>query len=674
MIQRGRRCVSQRDSAGDGCRRNMESHAVRKHVLLLHWVRRLQRWRGEHVAHECTDGRQRERRRSSVCRRCDHRRRRHRRDVRAARDRQIWRLLVAVSPRVVLLQRLVVHELVVADLALVVVGHVLGVSALDVRAQTGEVRERVAAMLADVRPLPHVLVDVVLERVLEVIRLHAVRALKFPVYCPLEIRRSRQRWHHRRRRDAGGDKGGRRRGALVELCQRGVRRRHEAVRELAVIDERGGHRGQTHGRELGEQRRWWRHHRGDSRWHCFSSGDVDLPFDDRHVRSHVLQIVVLVDELRRSWRWYRDGGGLFGHIPSLFCQFMLVTTSLLHGCVRLDLRWSAVSVDFRIFIRGCLDLLRRTICRRHILAVTPRDVLLQRLSIQEAILTNIALELQRHLTVVAALDVHAQAREVRERAVTVLAHVRLAAGVRVDVILQAVLEVVLLGAERARVLAAGPVHRQQGLVDSLQSHWNVLSLRKSETYATIGWITIDFTTIAQMVSRLLHNLFLDHRTDDFLTTKQMIPRLMISQLLHVQVYVISFTTITNYFTTGAQMILQLAPKWFHNYLITHMISQLPHKWFHNNITIDFAITTKMILQISHNWFHNNHTNGFPTIAQLITQLPHKWFNDFHANYIATICTHDFTTISSIAHVIPHLLHKWFYNCRTNDFTIVAQYQ
>ena len=200
MIQRGRRCVSQRDSAGDGCRRNMESHAVRKHVLLLHWVCRLQRWRGKHVAHECTDGRQRERRRSSVRRRCDHRRRRHRRDVRAARDRQIWRLhrqiwrlLVAVSPRVVLLQRLVVHELVVADLALVVVGHVLGVSALDVRAQTGEVRERVAAMLADVRPLPHVLVDVVLERVLEVIRLHAVRALKFPVYCPLEIRRSRQR-------------------------------------------------------------------------------------------------------------------------------------------------------------------------------------------------------------------------------------------------------------------------------------------------------------------------------------------------------------------------------------------------------------------------------------------------------------------------------------------------
>ena len=102
--------------------------------------------------------------------------------------------------------------------------------------------------------------------------------------------------------------------------------------------------------------------------------------------------------------------------------------------------------------------------------MTPRDVLFQRLSIQEAILTNIALELQRHLTVVAALDVHAQAREVRERAVTVLAHVWLAAGVRVDVVLQTVLEVVLLGAERTRVLAAGPVHRQQGHVDSLQSH------------------------------------------------------------------------------------------------------------------------------------------------------------------------------------------------------------
>lgn len=111
---------------------------------------------------------------------------------------------LAVAPRVVLLQRLVVHQLFVADLAAKLGRHVLVVASLYMCAQARQVDERVAAVLADVRPLAKVFVDVVLQCVLEIVRLLAVRTLELPVgralqrRTVLDLRRSVRRRHNGR--------------------------------------------------------------------------------------------------------------------------------------------------------------------------------------------------------------------------------------------------------------------------------------------------------------------------------------------------------------------------------------------------------------------------------------------------------------------------------------------
>jgi len=97
--------------------------------------------------------------------------------------------------------------------------------------------------------------------------------------------------------------------------------------------------------------------------------------------------------------------------------------------------------------------------------VAPGAVLLQRLKVHKLLAAERAAEVGWHAVVVAATDVGAEAREVREGGAAVPADVRAPAAVHVDVLLQRVLEAVRFRAVRARELPVGrPPQLHCGLV------------------------------------------------------------------------------------------------------------------------------------------------------------------------------------------------------------------
>lgn len=102
-----------------------------------------------------------------------------------------WQHLFAfVLPGVVLFEELFAHKHLVADATLVLGKHELGVAPLDVRAQAAEMHEAQAAVLAVVRSIASVLVNVVFEAVLKAVAFGAERTLvlafRLHSYCLLK--------------------------------------------------------------------------------------------------------------------------------------------------------------------------------------------------------------------------------------------------------------------------------------------------------------------------------------------------------------------------------------------------------------------------------------------------------------------------------------------------------
>lgn len=92
-----------------------------------------------------------------------------------------------MSPGVMLLDRLVVHESLMANIALEFLWYLLLMSAFDVVTETGQMGKGISTVLADMWTLTSVFVYMIFEGMFEIVGFFAVRTLKPSLLCTMEI-------------------------------------------------------------------------------------------------------------------------------------------------------------------------------------------------------------------------------------------------------------------------------------------------------------------------------------------------------------------------------------------------------------------------------------------------------------------------------------------------------
>lgn len=315
--------------------------------------------------------------------------------------------------------------------------------------------ERVAAVLADVRSLSEMLVDVIFQGVLEVVRLLTVRTLKLSVCRSLQGR------------------------AVLDLRSVAGRRRSDGILLVWWSERSKGTEWiatATRKRKPGKHRKGMRHlleahvHR-----RC-----VELHRRARSVTRRVSWLTTLVRLQKTRLRFDDRRGGTvlvgrvgrhavitlpripvwgFGRVPYVVVPRVLRRRS--REVLRLVLRRCRRGADLaRVSAaRSCVlgpDCAhhRRHVRRRQFLTfVLPGVVLLEKLLAHEALVTDATLVLGQQVLRVAPLDVGAEAAEVHEAQRAVLAVVRAVTSVLVDVVFQTVFETIAFRAERTLVLS-----------------------------------------------------------------------------------------------------------------------------------------------------------------------------------------------------------------------------